>query len=70
MPLRPARRCDDVQKLGLVRSWPDTMDRGVFEITKKQADFMVFRADARNVAMTAPYFHDGSVSSRAGGGAA
>ncbi|WP_437324826.1 cytochrome c peroxidase [Sorangium sp. So ce381] len=52
------------QKLGLVRSWPDTMDRGVFEITKKQADFMVFRVPTlRNVAMTAPYFHDGSVSS-------
>ncbi|WP_438005326.1 cytochrome c peroxidase [Sorangium sp. So ce321] len=52
------------QKLGLVRSWPDTMDRGVFEITKKQADFMVFRVPTlRNVAATAPYFHDGSVSS-------
>ncbi|WP_437951452.1 cytochrome c peroxidase [Sorangium sp. So ce296] len=52
------------QKLGLVRSWPDTMDRGVFEITKKQADFMVFRVPTlRNVAATAPYFHDGSISS-------
>ncbi|WP_437965895.1 cytochrome c peroxidase [Sorangium sp. So ce260] len=52
------------QKLGLVRSWPDTMDRGVFEITKKQADFMVFRVPTlRNVAATGPYFHDGSVSS-------
>ncbi|WP_437672950.1 cytochrome c peroxidase [Sorangium sp. So ce131] len=52
------------QKLGLVRAWPDTMDRGRFEVTKKNADFMVFRVPTlRNVAATAPYFHDGSVSS-------
>jgi cytochrome c peroxidase len=52
------------QKLGLVRSWPDTMDRGRFEVTQRPADFMVFRVPSlRNVAATGPYFHDGSISS-------
>lgn len=52
------------QKLGLVRAWPYTRDRGRFEVTKRNADWMVFRVPSlRNVTKTAPYFHDGSVSS-------
>jgi serine/threonine protein kinase len=52
------------RKLGLVRAWPDTMDRGRFDITRRPTDFMVFRVPTlRNVASTAPYFHDGSISS-------
>jgi cytochrome c peroxidase/serine/threonine protein kinase len=52
------------QKLGLVKAWPDTMDRGRFEITQRPADFMVFRVPSlRDVAATGPYFHDGSLTS-------
>jgi len=51
------------QKVGLVKAWPETKDRGRYEITKKDTDWMVFRVPSlRNVAMTAPYFHDGSVA--------
>jgi cytochrome c peroxidase len=52
------------QKVGLLKAWPNTMDRGRFEVTQKDVDYMVFRVPSlRNVAVTAPYFHDGSVSS-------
>lgn len=38
------------------------IDEGRFEVTKKDADKYVFKVPIlRNVAMTAPYFHDGSV---------
>ena len=49
------------QKLGLLRAWPDTKDSGRFEVTKNDADFMVFRVPSlRNIAETGPFFHDGS----------
>ncbi|WP_434040807.1 MULTISPECIES: cytochrome c peroxidase [Sorangium] len=52
------------QKAGLVKPWPDTKDRGRYEITRRGVDWMVFRVPSlRNVARTGPYFHDGSVSS-------
>ncbi len=52
------------QKAGLVKPWPDTKDRGRYEITRRGVDWMVFRVPSlRNVAQTGPYFHDGSVSS-------
>ncbi|WP_437525418.1 cytochrome c peroxidase [Sorangium sp. So ce726] len=52
------------QKAGLVKPWPDTKDRGRYEITRRDVDWMVFRVPSlRNVAQTGPYFHDGSVSS-------
>jgi cytochrome c peroxidase len=52
------------QKVGLVKAWPNTKDRGRYEITKRDADWMVFRVPSlRNVAKTAPYFHDGSIAS-------
>jgi cytochrome c peroxidase len=52
------------QKLGLVKAWPDSRDRGRYEVTKRDLDWMVFRVPSlRNVAMTGPYFHDGSISS-------
>jgi cytochrome c peroxidase len=51
------------QKVGLVKAWPDTRDRGRYEITRRDDDWMVFRVPPlRNVEKTAPYFHDGSVS--------
>jgi cytochrome c peroxidase len=54
-------------KFGLTRDyWLETgspkPDTGRFAITKKDEDKYVFRVPMlRNVALTAPYFHDGSV---------
>ena len=40
-----------------------TIDKGRVEVTKDPDDLYVFRVPSlRNVAMTAPYFHDGSVA--------
>lgn len=51
------------QKLGSVKPWPNQEDQGRFEVTKKDTDKMMFKASSlRNVAETAPYFHDGSVA--------
>ena len=55
------------QKFGLVKEyWTETgaakPDAGRFAMTKKDEDKYVFRVPMlRNVARTAPYFHDGSV---------
>ena len=39
------------------------IDQGRFGFTKNPADLYVFKVPSlRNVAMTAPYFHDGSVA--------
>ena len=49
------------QKLGLVRPWADTQDLGRFRVTKQDGDRMMFKVPSlRNVAETAPYFHDGA----------
>lgn len=49
------------QKLGLVKPWPDQKDQGRFKVTKKDQDRMMFKVPSlRNVAETAPYFHDAS----------
>ncbi|MDR3392005.1 MAG: cytochrome c peroxidase [Sulfuriferula sp.] len=56
------------QKFGLVEDyWKETgskkIDTGRFDVTKNPADMYVFKVPSlRNVAMTAPYFHDGSVA--------
>jgi cytochrome c peroxidase len=56
------------QKFGLVKDyWQATgskqVDTGRFEVTKQAADRYVFKVPSlRNVAMTPPYFHDGSVA--------
>lgn len=51
------------QRIGIVNAWPDSSDRGRYEVTKLDADDQVFKVPAlRNVANTAPYFHDGSVA--------
>ena len=40
-----------------------TIDKGRADVTNNPDDIYVFRvASLRNVAMTAPYFHDGSVA--------
>ena len=52
------------QKLGLVRPWPKIQDSGREAITGIQADRHVFKVPSlRNIAMTGPYLHDGSISS-------
>ncbi len=56
------------QKFGVVEDYwkatgSDPIDRGHADVTKDPADLYVFRvASLRNVAMTPPYFHDGSVA--------
>ena len=55
------------QKFGVVEDyWTATgskqVDKGRFDVTHQQADMYVFKVPVlRNVAMTPPYFHDGSV---------
>ncbi len=57
------------QKFGIVAPyWEYTkskmIDAGRYNVTKKEEDKYVFKVpQLRNVAMTAPYFHDGSVTS-------
>lgn len=51
------------QKAGAVEPWPSTADLGRFEVTKDPADRYLFKVPTlRNVARTAPYFHDGSAA--------
>lgn len=51
------------QKAGLVQPWPSQHDQGRFNVTHQETDKMVFKVPSlRNVAETAPYFHDGSVA--------
>ena len=50
------------QKVGVVEPWPNQKDQGRFETTHQEVDRMMFKVPTlRNVAKTAPYFHDGSV---------
>ncbi|NRB40799.1 MAG: c-type cytochrome [Pseudomonadales bacterium] len=50
------------QKLGLVKPYANQADQGRFDLTQKTTDKMVFKVPMlRDVARTAPYFHDGSV---------
>lgn len=55
------------QKFGVVANyWNETksaeIDKGRFDVTHDEADMYVFKVPGlRNVAMTPPYFHDGSV---------
>gem|GEM_PF-42771 len=56
------------QKFGLMEDyWKETqskvIDKGRSDVTKNSADMYVFKVPGlRNVAMTPPYFHDGSVA--------
>ena len=50
-----------ITTLGQVEPWPNTADGGRYEVTAQESDRMRFRVPTlRNVAQTAPYFHDGS----------
>jgi cytochrome c peroxidase len=49
------------QKVGVATAWPNQGDQGRFEVTQLPSDRMIFKVPGlRNVAKTAPYFHDGS----------
>jgi cytochrome c peroxidase len=51
---------------GVVRPWPTSADSGRYQVTGLVEDLFVFKVPSlRNVAMTSPYFHDGSVTSLA-----
>jgi cytochrome c peroxidase len=48
--------------MGLVKPYSNTKDLGRFDVTKQESDKFMFKvAMLRNVALTAPYFHDGAV---------
>jgi cytochrome c peroxidase len=58
------------QRFGVMRSYyddgrkPERADYGRFNITQREEDRYVFKVPTlRNVALTAPYFHDGSTQS-------
>jgi cytochrome c peroxidase len=49
------------QRAGAVEPWPNQTDEGRAAVTKNAADRMMFKVPTlRNIAKTAPYFHDGS----------
>jgi len=49
------------QKVGSYYPWPNQKDEGRSAITKASIDRMVFKVPSlKNIAETAPYFHDGS----------
>ena len=48
------------RKIGIVNPYPNTSDKGLYALTKNEDDLYVFKVPSlRNVARTAPYFHDG-----------
>ncbi len=50
------------QKLGIVNEYPNDSDIGRAALTNRNRDRFVFKVPAlRNVALSGPYFHDGSV---------
>lgn len=49
-------------KMGLVNPYPNKIDKGRAEVTGKRRHNFLFKVPTlRNVAQTAPYFHDGAV---------
>jgi len=49
-------------KLGLAKSYPDTSDKGRYDVTKRASSEYVFKVPTlRNIAATGPYFHNGKV---------
>lgn len=51
------------QRLGAAKPYPDASDTGRYRVTKGDNDWLYFKvAQLRNVAMTGPYFHNGSVA--------
>jgi cytochrome c peroxidase len=51
------------QKMGMVNAYENTEDKGRFAITGEEADMYMFKVPSlRNIALTAPYFHDGAAA--------
>jgi cytochrome c peroxidase len=51
------------ERVGVVEPWPNQQDEGRKKVTKSDSDRMMFKVPSlRNVAKTAPYFHDGSAA--------
>lgn len=49
------------QKVGAVKAWDNQKDQGRFDVTKQDADKMMFKVPSlRNIEKTGPYFHDAS----------
>lgn len=52
-----------LQKVGMAKPWPREADLGRFTVTKQDSDKMMFKVPSlRNIAQTAPYFHDGQTA--------
>lgn len=52
------------QRVGAVKPWPNQKDLGRYDVTKQDADKMMFKVPGlRNVEKTGPYFHDASAKS-------
>lgn len=50
------------EPLGKENAYENQADQGIYLLTKDEADRMLFKvAPLRNVALTAPYFHDGKI---------
>ncbi len=50
------------QKMGIAKQYPDESDPGRFKVTKDEGDRLLFKVPSlRNIAKTAPYFHNGKV---------
>jgi cytochrome c peroxidase len=59
----PALGGNSFQKMGLVKAYAsDSKAQGRYDVTKNDADRMFFKVPTlRNIELTYPYFHDGSV---------
>ncbi len=50
------------RKFGMVNPYQNQADKGMYELTKDEADMYVFKVPSlRNIEHTYPYFHDGKV---------
>jgi cytochrome c peroxidase len=59
----PALGGHTFEAIGHVRPYPDASDLGRFEVTGRDTDRQRFRVPGlRNVAKTAPYYHDGGIA--------
>ncbi len=60
----PLVGANSYRKVGAVNPYPNTTDKGRIEVTKEEEDLLVFKVPSlRNIALTAPYFHDGAARS-------
>jgi cytochrome c peroxidase len=51
------------QRAGMVEPWPNAVDSGRYLVTRRRGDHFVYKVPSlRNIAETAPYFHDGQVA--------